>query len=64
MTEYLRPWLALWSEQRAVTALEYALIAGVLVATILIGFNVFASDLSNSFRYRRQPLTRRRAPLG
>jgi Flp pilus assembly pilin Flp len=49
MTEYLRPWLALWSEQRAVTTLEYALIAGVLVATILIGFNVFASDLSNSF---------------
>ncbi len=49
MTEFLEPWLALLPDRRAVTALEYALIAGVLVATILIGFNVFASDLSNKF---------------
>jgi Flp pilus assembly pilin Flp len=32
-----------------VTALEYALIAGVIVATILVGFNVLASDMSSKF---------------
>ena len=33
----------------AVTALEYALIAGVLVATIVIGFNTYMTDLSSAF---------------
>jgi Flp pilus assembly pilin Flp len=32
-----------------VTAVEYAIIAGVLVATILVGFNVLANDVSNRF---------------
>ena len=45
----LKTWLSMWTDRRGVTALEYALIAGVLVATILIGFNVFASDLANKF---------------
>jgi Flp pilus assembly pilin Flp len=49
MINYLKPWLLLRADHRAVTALEYALIAGVLVATILIGFNVFAGDLANRF---------------
>jgi Flp pilus assembly pilin Flp len=49
MSGYLKPWLALSHDRDAVTAPEYALIAGVLVATILIGFNVFANDLSNHF---------------
>ena len=49
MINYLKPWLSLRADHRAVTALEYALIAGVLVASILIGFNVFAGDLANKF---------------
>ena len=41
--------LSIWLDRRAVTALEYAIIAGVLVATIVLGFNVFAGDLANRF---------------
>ncbi|HEX3400749.1 MAG TPA: Flp family type IVb pilin [Acetobacteraceae bacterium] len=33
----------------AVTALEYALIAGIIVATVLIGFNTLSNALSNQF---------------
>ena len=50
MFEYLKTWIELKSDRRAVTALEYALIAGVIVATILVGFQVLANDMSNSFR--------------
>jgi Flp pilus assembly pilin Flp len=39
----------LWLDRRAVTALEYAILAGVVVATIAIGFNVFAGNLSSRF---------------
>lgn len=49
MFEYLKTWIELKSDRRAVTALEYALIAGVIVATILVGFQVLASDMSNKF---------------
>jgi Flp pilus assembly pilin Flp len=49
MLEYLKTWIELKTDRRAVTALEYALIAGVIVATILVGFNVLASDMSNKF---------------
>jgi Flp pilus assembly pilin Flp len=49
MIDYLKIWLELKTDRCAVTALEYALIAGVIVATILVGFNVLASDMSNSF---------------
>src|SRR5690348_453918 len=36
MIQYLSAWCALKADRRAVTALEYALIAGVIVATILV----------------------------
>ena len=45
----MKSWFDLWPDDAAVTALEYALIAGVLVATILIGFNVYEGDLTNHF---------------
>lgn len=35
--------------RRAVTALEYGLIAGVIVATIAVGFTILANDLSSQF---------------
>jgi Flp pilus assembly pilin Flp len=41
--------LALKADRRAVTALEYGLIAGVIVATIAIGFASLANALSNQF---------------
>lgn len=49
MFEYIKTWIELKSDRRAVTALEYALIAGVIVAVILVGFTTLANDLSNKF---------------
>lgn len=49
MIKLLAYWSAFRSDRRAITALEYAIIAGVLVATIVIGFNVFAGDVSVKF---------------
>jgi Flp pilus assembly pilin Flp len=49
MLNYVSAWAGLSLDRRAVTSVEYAIIAGVLVATILIGFNVLANDLSNRF---------------
>jgi Flp pilus assembly pilin Flp len=49
MIEYIRTWLELKADRRGVTALEYGLIASVIVATILVGFQVLAGDLSNEF---------------
>jgi Flp pilus assembly pilin Flp len=37
------------TDRRAVTALEYGLIAGLIVATIAIGFTSLANALSNQF---------------
>jgi len=42
-------WLKLKTDRRAVTALEYGLIAGVIVATIAVGFSLLANDLSTQF---------------
>jgi Flp pilus assembly pilin Flp len=36
-------------DRRAVTALEYGLIAGVLVVTVLVGFNTLGSGLLTKF---------------
>lgn len=49
MSECLRLWPRLRNDHRAVTAMEYALIAGVLVVTIILGMDVYGSDLSNYF---------------
>ncbi|HEY7576443.1 MAG TPA: hypothetical protein VH855_02520 [Acetobacteraceae bacterium] len=47
MIANLKTWLELHSDERAVTALEYALIAGVIVATVLVGFQALADHLSS-----------------
>ena len=49
MIQYAQLWLKLKSDRRAVTALEYGLIAGVIVATIAVGFALLANDLSIKF---------------
>ena len=49
MIEYIKTWIELKTDRRAVTALEYGLIASVIVATILVGFKVLAGDLSDEF---------------
>lgn len=49
MINYTSVWYGLVLDRRAVTALEYAIIAGVLVTTVVVGFDVFADALSNKF---------------
>jgi Flp pilus assembly pilin Flp len=41
--------LRLRGDRSAVTALEYGLIAGVLVVTVLVGFNTLGSGLLTKF---------------
>lgn len=41
--------MQLSDDKRGVTALEYALIAGVIVATILVGFQTLASGMATKF---------------
>ena len=49
MIDYIKTWAALRTDRRAVTALEYAMIAGIVVAVIAAGFGTFASDLTGKF---------------
>lgn len=49
MIEYVKTWLELKLDRRAVTALEYGLIAGLIVATIAVGFSLLSGNLSNKF---------------
>ena len=49
MIHYAISWLKLAADRRGVTALEYGLIAGVIVATIAVGFALLANDLSQQF---------------
>ena len=49
MYEYVKTWLELKTDKRAVTALEYGLIAGVLVVTMIVGFNILGAKMSTQF---------------
>jgi len=49
MIEFAKTWLELKVDRRAVTALEYGLIAGVIVAVITLGFTTLANSLSSKF---------------
>jgi Flp pilus assembly pilin Flp len=49
MGHHLSALLDLCRERRAVTALEYALIAGIIVATVVIGFTNLSNAVSNQF---------------
>lgn len=49
MKTCVNTWLAIRAEKRAVTALEYGLLAGVIVATVVVGFNVLGTSLQVLF---------------
>jgi pilus assembly protein Flp/PilA len=49
MIDFVKTWVELKFDRRAVTALEYGLIAGLIVATISVGFGILGSNLSNKF---------------
>jgi Flp pilus assembly pilin Flp len=50
MLQYAKLWSTLAADRRAVSALEYGLIAGVIVATVMFGFTLMAGDLSEQFQ--------------
>jgi len=55
--QYAKLWFGLRADRRAVTALEYGLIAGVIVATIAVGFALLANSLSHEFQTIGNSLT-------
>ena len=44
-------WLRLALDRRAVTALEYGLIASILFGTVMLGFTLLANDLSTEYAH-------------
>jgi pilus assembly protein Flp/PilA len=49
MLEYLQTWLALKADRRAVTALEYGVIAGVLAVVVVTAFTTLGGGLNTAF---------------
>ena len=48
MLELVRHWVAFKFDRRGVTALEYAIIAGVVGAVIIAGFTTLGRDISTN----------------
>ena len=49
MYAYLKLWLALKSDHRAVTALEYGLIAALIAGVIITAVTTLGTGISNTF---------------
>jgi hypothetical protein len=47
--DFIQSWLHLKADQRAMAALGYCLLAGVIVESIAVGFSLLANDLSVQF---------------
>ncbi len=49
MVEYLRAWLALKTDTRAVTAMEYALIGSLIAVVIIAALTTLGGNIGNTF---------------
>jgi len=49
MLASIKAWACLWHDRRGVTALEYAMIVGIVVAIIMVGFGNLATDIADKF---------------
>jgi len=49
MMAFLKTWIALKTDRRAVTALEYGLIAAVIAAVMVVGASTLGTNLSSKF---------------
>ncbi len=49
MSDFLKVWLALRSDARGVTALEYGLIAALIAAVIIGAVTTLGNDLATTF---------------
>ena len=57
MYEYIKTWIELKTDKRAVTALEYGLIAAAVVAVGLAGFSVVGTSLATKMTSVKNALT-------
>jgi pilus assembly protein Flp/PilA len=51
MIAYLTTWLQIKTDRRAVTALEYGVIAGVLAVVVVTAFTTLGNGLNNAFNH-------------
>jgi pilus assembly protein Flp/PilA len=49
MISLVRSFVPVLKDRRGVTAVEYAMIAGIIVAAILVGFTLLANNVSTQF---------------
>lgn len=49
MLDYLKTWLALRADRRAVTMLEYGLIAALIALVCVAGVKTLGTDLNKTF---------------
>jgi pilus assembly protein Flp/PilA len=49
MLDYLNAWFTLKADRRAVTALEYGVIAGVLAVVVVVAFTTLGTGLNSAF---------------
>jgi len=49
MLTSIKTWACLRGDRRAVTAVEYAMIVGIVVTIIMVGFGNLATDITNKF---------------
>ena len=49
MIAFIKTWLELKADRRAVTALEYGLIAAVVAAVMVVGAGTLGTNLSSKF---------------
>jgi pilus assembly protein Flp/PilA len=49
MTAYLLTWLELKTDKRAVTAVEYAILAGVVIAALIGLGSTFGANMTSAF---------------
>jgi len=51
MIEYVKIWLALKADRRAVVALEYSVIAGLMTVIVFAAASTFGASLDSAFSH-------------
>jgi pilus assembly protein Flp/PilA len=57
MYAYLQTWICLKTDRRAVTALEYGLIAALIAGVIITAASTLGTDISNTFTTMGKAMT-------
>ena len=51
MIEFVKAWLAFRADQRAVVAIEYAVIAGLMTVIVFAAVSIFGASLDSAFNH-------------